>query len=323
MSGQVFDYSRKRGIEHTEIVLPRGTSPQTTHWARDRQNLWNAAEAAEHRKDSRVAREYEVAIPHELNKVQRIELVRAFSEYLANRYGVGADVAIHKAHREGDSRNWHAHVLTTTRELTATGLGAKTALELSETVRARRGLPHSRAEFVEIRECWSALSNERLRQGGYEARIDHRTLAAQGIDRQPTVHVGAAVTAMRRRGIESEVERRVVWQERQAVLQRLEAAKLAGAQVRTRQPEDTGLLHRSTDVGAARRQRDLNAALASAQAKSREAWLEYRKRQEGPKPAEHARSEAILVPSRAPPVEERASSKALVGLDRAGDGLER
>src|SRR5476651_966748 len=78
-SDQVFDYTRKRGVEHTEIVLPTKAALQDINWARDRQALWNAAEIAEKRKDSRVAREYELAIPHELDAVQRRELVREFA----------------------------------------------------------------------------------------------------------------------------------------------------------------------------------------------------------------------------------------------------
>ena len=89
-SDEVFDYTRKRGVEHAEIVLPTAAVKQDINWARDRQALWNAAEMAEKRKDARVAREYEVALPHELTKSQRIELVREFAGELANRYNVAA-----------------------------------------------------------------------------------------------------------------------------------------------------------------------------------------------------------------------------------------
>src|ERR1035438_6922421 len=139
-SDEVFDYTRKRGVEHTEIVLPTAAAKLDINWARDRQALWNAAEMAEKRKDSRVAREYEVALPHELKAEQRVELVRAFAAELANRYGVAVDFAIHKPHRNGDERNHHAHIMTTTREITATGLGRKTDIELGDRDRAKKGL---------------------------------------------------------------------------------------------------------------------------------------------------------------------------------------
>ena len=275
-SGEVFDYTRKRGVEHSEIVLPSRAAQRDINWARDRQALWNAAERAEKRKDARVAREYELALPHELDKTQRTELVRAFSGYIANRYGVAVDFSIHRPHREGDRRNHHAHVLTTTRELTPTGLGAKTALELSETDRFKRALPHSRVEFVEIRGRWAALSNEHLKDHGHSARVDHRTLSAQGIDRQPTVHLGVAVTGLARRGVQSEVERRLAWQDQQLAAQRLEFAKEIGALARERQQLDAGLLKLNTDLRAAMLERSAGRSSEAAQKQSRASWLEYR-----------------------------------------------
>ena len=284
-SGQMFDYTRKRGVEHTEIVLPTKVAAQDSNWARDRQALWNAAERAEKRKDARVAREYELAIPHELNKPQRVALVREFSAYLANRYGVAVDVAIHRAHREGDQRNYHAHILTTTRAVTPTGLGTKTALELSESERAKRGMPHSRREFVEIRERWALLGNEHLHRCGHQSRIDHRTLAAQGIDRQPTVHLGAAVTGLIRRGAASTVGIRVAWQEQQEISRRLELAKREGVCQRDRPPSEAAALWLSTNIGAAIKARLASTAEAQ-KTKAPQKWLEYRTRARGQGSAE-------------------------------------
>ena len=97
-TGLVFDYSRKRGVEHTEIVLP-SAQREAARWAHDRGRLWNAAEHAEKRKDARVAREYEIALPHELDATQRRELVRAFAKDLADRHGGAVDIAIHRGPR--------------------------------------------------------------------------------------------------------------------------------------------------------------------------------------------------------------------------------
>src|SRR5690606_38547407 len=91
--GRVHDFTRKQGIAHAEIVLPEGISAD---WALDRSKLWNAAEAAEPRKDARVAREFEIALPHELNAEQRLKLTREFARELANRYGAAVDIAIHE-----------------------------------------------------------------------------------------------------------------------------------------------------------------------------------------------------------------------------------
>ncbi len=155
---QVFDYRRKRGVEHSEIVLPTAAAKADINWARDRQALWNAAEIAEKRIDARVAREYEAALPHELTREQRVILVREFAAELANRYGVVVDFALHAPHRAGDKRNYHAHILTTTRELTATGLGKKASIEWSNTDRAKAGLKASKFDVSELRERWASFS---------------------------------------------------------------------------------------------------------------------------------------------------------------------
>ena len=221
-TGLVFDYSRKRGVEHTEIVLP--STQRDAGWAHDRERLWNAAESAEKRKDARVAREYEVALPHELNAAQRRDLVRAFAQDLAERHGGAIDVAIHRPHREGDTRNHHAHLLATTRVVTDAGLGEKTAIEWKDADRARRGLEPGRIEVTAIRSRWAAIVNEHLAEHGHAARIDHRSLDAQGVDREPTYHKGPAVTAIERRGEET----RVVERMREDIGERLQLAAERG-----------------------------------------------------------------------------------------------
>ena len=110
--GLTHDYTAKRGVVHAEIVLPEGVEAA---WARDRSDLWNGAEAAEKRKDARVAREFEIALPHELSAEERLAATREFAQGLADRYGAAVDFAIHAPHEESDVRNFHAHVLMTTR----------------------------------------------------------------------------------------------------------------------------------------------------------------------------------------------------------------
>ncbi|MGO6841541.1 MobA/MobL family protein, partial [Rhizobium ruizarguesonis] len=88
-----------------------------------RSTLWNAAERAEKRSDARIAREFEIALPHELTPDQRLVLTRAFAEDLANRYGAAVDLAIHRPGEGSDIRNSHAHLMMTTREVRETGLG--------------------------------------------------------------------------------------------------------------------------------------------------------------------------------------------------------
>ena len=262
-TGETFDYTRKRGVEHAEIVLPDSAAKRDINWARDRQALWNAAEMSEKRKDARVAREYEIALPHELTAAQRVELVRGFAGELANRYGVAVDFAIHRPHRSGDERNFHAHVLTTTRQVEPTGLGAKASIEWSDTDRAKKGLGPAKGEVKEIRARWEALTNERLKELGIEARIDHRSLAEQGLDREPGRHLGPAVSGMERRGIETDVGRRIGWEMEAAAQLRLERAAELGRVERETADLQKSILDLSGDIKAAERERDLGLELGA------------------------------------------------------------
>ena len=254
-SDEVFDYTRKRGVEHSEIVLPTAAARADINWARDREALWNAAEIAEVRKDARVAREYEVALPYELNPGQRVELVRAFAGELANRYGVAVDFSIHLPHRSGDDRNHHAHIMTTTREVTATGLGPKAAIEWSDTDRRKKGLEPAKTEVKAIRERWAALTNEHLLERGIGARVDHRSLQEQGIDREPQSHLGPAVSSMERRGMETEVGKRISWEMQAAAQARLERAAEIGKLAREREQLQLSTLDLSGDLKLAKEER--------------------------------------------------------------------
>ncbi|MDP9014743.1 MAG: MobA/MobL family protein [Pseudomonadota bacterium] len=287
-SDQVFDYTRKRGVEHAEIVLPTEAARRDINWARDRQALWNAAEASENRSNSRVAREYEIALPHELNREQRVELVRAFSKDLADRYGIGVDFAIHAPHRHGDERNHHAHVLTTTRTIEAGGLGAKSEIEWSDGNRRKAGLGPAKEEITVIRERWETLTNEYLKEHGIEARIDHRSLEAQGIEREPQSHLGPAVSGMERRGIETEVGKRLDAEALAAAQQRLERAAELGKIERERAQLERSILDLSGDLQSAKRERERQVSeplatkpqsVQEIQRQAREAWLALRAEQ--------------------------------------------
>ena len=203
-TGLVHDYTRRRGIEHTEIFLPEN-SPA---WATNRAQLWNAAELSETRKNSTVAREFEVAIPAELNREQRLELVREFARDLVQRHGMAVDVAIHEPGKDGDHRNHHAHILCSTRRLTPEGFKDKTR-ELDD---------QKSGEVANWRQRWADVSNRHLENAGRQERIDHRSLSAQRadaiergdtdqaakFDRLPTVHLGPNVVQMEQRGIRTE-----------------------------------------------------------------------------------------------------------------------
>ena len=195
--GLTHDYSRREGVGHCEIVLPEGVDAE---WARDRSALWNAAERSENRKDARVAREFVIALPHELSEEGRVSLTREFAQDLANRYGAGVDFAIHAPGIQGDIRNHHAHVLMTTRQVTGEGLGPKTYIELANKDLLPKGLPPTQMQLVDIRRSWEGMANEHLAREGHDIRIDHRSYAERGLEIEPTEHMGVGATNVQRRG---------------------------------------------------------------------------------------------------------------------------
>lgn len=195
--GLTHDFTHRRGVEHTEIVLPEGADAE---WARDRSTLWNQAEAAEKRKDARVAREIEVALPHELTAEQRLELTREFAHDLADRYGVAVDFAIHSPHGDTDVRNHHAHIMLTTRKVERDGLGEKTDLELENKRLIALGRPTSHDQLRDIRLDWEDRANRHLALAGHDIRIDHRSHRDCGLEIEPTQHMGVHATQMDRRG---------------------------------------------------------------------------------------------------------------------------
>jgi hypothetical protein len=161
--------------------------------------------------NARVAREYLVALPVELSAHQRLGLVRGFSQELSDRYRFAVDIAIH-APRDfpgSDPRNFHAHLLATTREVVTEGLGAKTTLEWNDASRREAGLAPVINELLHVRERWAAVTNEALQDAHLDARIDHRSLQAQGIDREPGLHIPRVAFEMERHGYRSVLAERL------------------------------------------------------------------------------------------------------------------
>jgi ATP-dependent exoDNAse (exonuclease V) alpha subunit len=204
-TNELHNHSRRKDVTHAEILLPAHLSGESMDWARSRASLWNSVEAAETRKNARVATEIQVTLPHELPPERRLAMARVFSQEVADHYRVAVDLAVHDPRPSGDPRNYHAHLLLTTREVTPAGLGAKAGLDMSASERVRLGLPNISQEFTAIRERWATLTNEALREANIVARVDHRSLAEQGIDREPTPHIPFAAFKMERAGKYSEV----------------------------------------------------------------------------------------------------------------------
>jgi ATP-dependent exoDNAse (exonuclease V) alpha subunit len=227
-TGDIHDYRRKSGVEHTEIVLP----DNAPDWANDRAQLWNAAEQAETRKNSTVAREFEVAIPKELSQQHGAELVRDFTRQLVEKHQFAAEFAIHQDHHKdwkGEEKTFdghHAHILCTTRRMTPNGLSDKT--------RELDGHKTGRENVEYWREQWATTANRHLERAGYSHRIDHRSLKDQGIDRDPTQHLGPSATAQERRGQATDlgdINRRIESAYSQGIHERRELEKLGSEMI--------------------------------------------------------------------------------------------
>jgi len=254
-SGKTYDHSERTDVMHKEIILPSQFASDEMGWARDRANLWNSAESAETRINARVAREYLVALPAELSADQRLDLVRGFSQELADRYRFAVDYAIHapRDFLDSDPRNFHAHLLATTREVTTQGLGAKSTLDWGDARRREAGLGPGLNELLHVRRRWAEATNEALRQAHLEVRIDHRTLRAQGIDREPRPYIPQLAFEMERRGYRSALAERM----RDEYEVRVEARRQRSA---------------SPDAAAAKPQ-----SLEEIRRLARESWLQMRR----------------------------------------------
>jgi ATP-dependent exoDNAse (exonuclease V) alpha subunit len=273
-TGRTYDHTDRQDVLHKEILVPSEYAGVDMGWARDRANLWNAAEAAESRKNARVAREYLVALPAELDIGGRVGLAREFAQELADRYRFAVDVTVH-APRDfpgSDPRNFHAHLLATTREVDGNGLRAKTTFELNESARRALGLGPSIDELLHVRERWAVVTNEALREGNVEARIDHRTLRAQGIDREPRLWIPKVAYEVERRGFYSPVAERVRAEHQAREQARLEQSREPPEPARTGSPANSNRL-----TSPPREEKtDRSPTLAEMQRQARENWLRVR-----------------------------------------------
>jgi ATP-dependent exoDNAse (exonuclease V) alpha subunit len=271
-SGELHNYSRRRDVLHTEIFLPSQFDGVPIAWARNREKLWNTAEHAEKRHNSRIAREYQVSLPSELDAGQRLALARSFSREIAERYKVAVDLSLHEPRADGDPRNFHAHLLTTTREVTPAGLGAKTGLDMTPLERRRRELPDHRQEFVNIRARWASLTNQALGDANVAVRVDHRSLAAQGIDREPLPAIPLMHLKMEQRGVPSGVAERLRSEYRARVQLREQRA--------ARTEREPSAVQRRTER-AAEGSADPVTDVEEIRRRAREAWLLLRSREAG------------------------------------------
>lgn len=182
-------------------------------WAHDRAALWNHVEAFENRKNSQLAREFEVSLPHELSEVQNRYLVQDFIKENFTRKGLIADVAIHRAHEHGDDRNIHAHIMVTLRKLDGAEFEAEKPRDMN-----------SKEQLLAWRANWAAHLSHHLERHGFKQEADrmavgHLTLPqqraaaiergdldyAETLNREPTKHLGKAAAAMEREGVTTDI----------------------------------------------------------------------------------------------------------------------
>jgi ATP-dependent exoDNAse (exonuclease V) alpha subunit len=179
-TGITHDYTRKEGVEHSEILAPVGAPD----WVHDRLTLWNAVEAVEKRKDAQLAREVEVGLPIELEPDEQLGLLREYVKREFVSRGMIADFSIHR----DDPNNPHSHILLTMRPISKAGFGQK---ERSW---------NERAHLMRWREGWEEVSNEYLARAGLAVRIDCRSLKEQGLDLEPGRKIG--VSRQRQNGLD-------------------------------------------------------------------------------------------------------------------------
>ena len=208
----IHDYTRKRGIVHSEILLPPNAPPDF----QDRGTLWNSVEQIEKACNSQLARELEVALPIELSREEQVRLVRAYCSSQFVSRGMCADFNIH----DTGSGNPHAHILLTMRPMDERGKWLPKSKkeyvldENGERIRLSSGRYKTRKvdlvdwnsqENAEVwRKAWADLANEFLERNNRPERIDHRSYERQGIDQIPTVHIGVAASQMEKKGIATE-----------------------------------------------------------------------------------------------------------------------
>jgi len=182
--GITHDFTGKRGIVYTMILLPENAP----HKFYDRNTLWNAVEKVEKRKDSRLAREVELALPIELTLHEHIRLLNRYVTANFVERGMCADVAIH----DKNDGNPHAHILLTTRNVHKGGFTEK-----------NRDWDKRENTGVWRRE-WANIQNREFQRKGLDIRVSHESHINRGIAREPTKHLGYRVIELDHLGIQTD-----------------------------------------------------------------------------------------------------------------------
>ena len=208
-TGQILDYTKKSGIVFSEISLCDNAPAEYS----DREILWNSVHSIEKNKNAQLWREFEVALPKELNRDEQIDTVRSFVKGL-NEQGMCVDWSLHD---KGDG-NPHAHIMATMRSITEDGKWApksRKVYDLDDNGQrifqkvdksGKKQYKNHKEDYndwnrkervEEWRSAWADCCNARLSE---RDRIDHRSYERQGIDQIPTIHEGYAARKIAAKG---------------------------------------------------------------------------------------------------------------------------
>ncbi len=215
--GEYSDYTRKGGVICSDILLP----PHAPREYADRQTLWNAVEKAERGKNAQLAYSFEISLQNEFSLEENIALAREFlfTEFVSR--GMTVDVSFHEPEREdGGTPNPHFHFLCPIRPIEPDGKWGYKQRRVYELDEGGNRIRDENGKFVfnavpttdwgspetleHWREQWAAMCNAKFAEKGLDCHIDHRSYERQGVELLPTVHEGATVRAMEKKGIRTE-----------------------------------------------------------------------------------------------------------------------
>ncbi len=221
--GEYSDYTRKRGIIETGILLPSFAPKEYEN----REKLWNAVEQVERHPKAQLAYNFDFSLQNEFSMKENLEIAREFIQRQFVDRGMIADYAVHLPDKGDAVPNPHVHVLCPIRPLNPDGTwGAKQKRVYRLDDAGNRILDASgRAQFDAVpttdwgsaetlerwREAWAKINNEHFAAHNLDARLDHRSYEKQGVDLIPTVHEGPKVREMERQGIRTEKGDRNRW----------------------------------------------------------------------------------------------------------------
>jgi MobA/MobL family len=227
-TGEVYDYTRKKGIELTSLLFPA----EAPDWAHDRAALWNAAEKREKHPRAQTAREVEIAFPAEFSAEQRREAGLSIGSLIVERYGVAADLCWHKPSRKGDERKHHLHILFTTRRF-ENGDWAKNKDRTLDDLYGKGA-----EEIASLRQGLAGVLNNIAARDRLPVYVEHLSFEKRGLDQEATQHMGPIATEMERRGRKTDIgdrnrevqtrnnERRQLHQERKVINLEIERERL-------------------------------------------------------------------------------------------------